>query len=333
MKEDRDLCVSITPRWEVNVHEVAQSSFRRADHLFNCISNQNQKRSIQEVNILARDAVNEFKELVALLDGSMQPDCKRIRKGPLPNSHDINPIQFMDSPVSISQRSGYNSNESHRVRQLMPLLGIPATRPLIPSNGSNLHRDQNQKSLLHYSFSDTNLVGSAKLIMGLNHSSQQLDLSLISLDGSYADKKMIHHTASEILSSKDDSSMFFSNGNSVIKSKETSTKSKASTDGCHCSKRRKLRIKKTIRVPAASDKLADIPPDDYSWRKYGQKPIKGSPHPRSYYKCSGMKGCPARKHVERCLEDPTMLVVSYEGEHNHFRISFQSTNTMAPVQQ
>lgn len=33
-------------------------------------------------------------------------------------------------------------------------------------------------------------------------------------------------------------------------------------------------------MPAISNKLADIPPDEYSWRKYGQKPIKGSPHPR-----------------------------------------------------
>ncbi|KAL1093321.1 hypothetical protein V6Z11_D06G022900, partial [Gossypium hirsutum] len=91
----------------------------------------------------------------------------------------------------------------------------------------------------------------------------------------------------------------------------------SSSARCHCSKKRKSRVKRVIRVPAVSNKMADIPHDDYSWRKYGQKPIKGSPHPRGYYKCSSVRGCPARKHVERAVEDPRMLIVTYEGDHNH----------------
>ncbi|KAJ6796309.1 putative WRKY DNA-binding domain superfamily protein [Iris pallida] len=86
---------------------------------------------------------------------------------------------------------------------------------------------------------------------------------------------------------------------------------------CHCSKTRKSRVKKMVRVPAVSTKMAEIPADDFSWRKYGQKPIKGSPHPRGYYKCSTVRGCPARKHVERAMDDPEMMIVTYEGDHVH----------------
>ncbi|XP_031493869.1 probable WRKY transcription factor 65 isoform X1 [Nymphaea colorata] len=59
------------------------------------------------------------------------------------------------------------------------------------------------------------------------------------------------------------------------------------------------------------------PPDSWAWRKYGQKPIKGSPYPRGYYRCSSSKGCPARKQVERSRLDPTVLLVTYSSDHNH----------------
>ncbi|XP_050372128.1 probable WRKY transcription factor 11 [Argentina anserina] len=111
---------------------------------------------------------------------------------------------------------------------------------------------------------------------------------------------------------------------------ELATKS-TSSGGCHCSKRRKTKVKRTVRVPAISAKIADIPSDEFSWRKYGQKPIKGSPYPRGYYKCSTVRGCPARKHVERAQDDPTMLIVTYEAEHRHPHPHQQASSVPAGV--
>ncbi|CAA6668574.1 unnamed protein product [Spirodela intermedia] len=85
---------------------------------------------------------------------------------------------------------------------------------------------------------------------------------------------------------------------------------------------RKNQTKKVVCVPApdaAGGKPGGemVPSDSWSWRKYGQKPIKGSPYPRGYYRCSSSKGCSARKQVERSKTDPSMLIVTYTCEHNH----------------
>ncbi|XP_004492798.1 WRKY transcription factor 22 [Cicer arietinum] len=78
------------------------------------------------------------------------------------------------------------------------------------------------------------------------------------------------------------------------------------------SKRRKNQLKKVCQVP-----VENLSSDIWAWRKYGQKPIKGSPYPRGYYRCSSSKGCLARKQVERNRSDPTMFIVTYTSEHNH----------------
>ncbi|KAL9226174.1 hypothetical protein vseg_002016 [Gypsophila vaccaria] len=66
----------------------------------------------------------------------------------------------------------------------------------------------------------------------------------------------------------------------------------------------------------SSSIVVDKPADDgYNWRKYGQKQVKGSEFPRSYYKCTH-PSCPVRKKVERSL-DGQVIEIIYKGQHNH----------------
>lgn len=55
--------------------------------------------------------------------------------------------------------------------------------------------------------------------------------------------------------------------------------------------------------------------DGYNWRKYGQKQVKGSEYPRSYYKCTH-PNCQVKKKVERSHEGHITEII-YKGAHNH----------------
>ncbi|KAG2600458.1 probable WRKY transcription factor 65 [Panicum virgatum] len=99
-----------------------------------------------------------------------------------------------------------------------------------------------------------------------------------------------------------------------------------STAAPAASGRRRSANKRVVTVPLAdmsgprpkgAGGEGNTPTDSWAWRKYGQKPIKGSPFPRAYYRCSSNKGCPARKQVERNRAEPDMVIVTYSFEHNH----------------
>lgn len=55
--------------------------------------------------------------------------------------------------------------------------------------------------------------------------------------------------------------------------------------------------------------------DGYNWRKYGQKQVKASEYPRSYYKCTHLN-CPVKKKVE-CSPTGQITEITYKGQHNH----------------
>ncbi|RWV94032.1 hypothetical protein BHE74_00012408 [Ensete ventricosum] len=117
----------------------------------------------------------------------------------------------------------------------------------------------------------------------------------------------------------------------------------------------KVKVKRKMREPrfcfqTRSD--VDVLDDGYKWRKYGQKVVKNSLHPRtddvhaktvgiigvvvafhtkyqafyafvhlkfvsrSYYRCTH-NNCRVKKRVERLSEDCRMVITTYEGRHTH----------------
>ncbi|KAG9149311.1 hypothetical protein Leryth_003278 [Lithospermum erythrorhizon] len=86
----------------------------------------------------------------------------------------------------------------------------------------------------------------------------------------------------------------------------------------NASKKRKAMPTWTEKVKINPHTGLEGPGDDgYSWRKYGQKDIQGTKHPRSYYRCTyrHSHNCCANKQVQRSDDDPSVFELTYKGTH------------------
>ncbi|XP_051151046.1 probable WRKY transcription factor 7 [Andrographis paniculata] len=294
--------------------EAAAAGLQSVEKLIKLLSHSHQQTfpekssppSSADYQAVAVAAVHKFKKFISLLDRTPRTGHARFRRGPVSNpsptpqkaAEPAGPSSRAPKTEDVSGASGSKIYCPTPVQRLPPL---PHHHQQLVKHGSIERKESS--TTINFASPATSFISSLtgdtdSLQPSMSSGFQITNLSQVSSAGRPPPS----------------TSSFKRKCNSVD---DATGKCGGASSRCHCPKKRKSRLKRVERVPAISMKMADIPPDDYSWRKYGQKPIKGSPHPRGYYKCSSVRGCPARKHVERALDDPTMLIVTYEGEHNH----------------
>lgn len=318
---------------ETAVQEAATAGLQSVEKLIRLLSQSHQNQRQQKPNFqdssssslgnssvsadyqaVADAAVNKFKKFISLLDKNRTGHA-RFRRGPisspsppLPSKPQQlqQPIKNQNPQIEEIEKPQTSNTKIYCPTPIQRLPPLPHNHLQLVKNGS-IERKEASTTINFASPSPatsfmSSLTGETEsLQQSLSSGFQITNLSQVSSAGR---PPLSTSSFKRKCSSMDDTALKCSSAG-------------GSSGRCHCPKKRKSRVKRVVRVPAISMKMADIPPDDYSWRKYGQKPIKGSPHPRGYYKCSSVRGCPARKHVERALDDPAMLIVTYEGEHNH----------------
>ncbi|XVE97273.1 hypothetical protein REPUB_Repub03eG0005900 [Reevesia pubescens] len=263
---------------QMTIQEAASQGLKSMEHLIRLLSHQSNHVDCTD---LADVTVSNFKKVISLLN---RTGHARFRRGPIQSS------SSSSSPSSSS--ASLTVPDFHKTLTLTPApITTPATLNPAPV-AAPVSFVQSPPQSLTLDFTKPNLFSSKTKSTDLEFAKESFSVSsnssfmssAITGDGSVSNGKqgssLFLTPAPAVSAGKPplSSAPYKKRCHEHDHSDNVSGKFSGSANGkCHCSKRRKNRVKKVIRVPAISSKIADIPADEYSWRKYGQKPIKGSP--------------------------------------------------------
>lgn len=281
---------------EVAIEEAASAGVKSMEHLLRLLSSSSSPSSSSECREVTEVTVGKFKRLISVLN---RTGHARFRRAP-------NLSVSSDSSNSSDSPPPFQPPPPHSTKPLFtpPPAQTPTTpicQPEKPIPLRVVRQSHNHPMTLDFTKPNPNtkpcasISNSASFSISSSANSSSF-LSTITGEGSVSNRKLFG--GSVFVPPPTSSSGFAASGKPPLSTSSSSHHNKSchhhhqefsedfsgkisGSTRCHCSsKRKKLRVKKTMRVPAISSKTADIPSDDYSWRKYGQKPIKGSPYPR-----------------------------------------------------
>ncbi|KAJ0261892.1 WRKY transcription factor 21 [Hirschfeldia incana] len=296
---------------EMEIEGTNRAAVESCHRVLNLLSSRpHQQDHLYDMSLVSetREAVFRFKRVANLLSSSRSVGHARFRRANQPQTHlsqtiFLDPcLQRTEPPSSQMRRYGFHDlslgpTDSLTLGTRSFSLNSDAKAPLLQHNQHQQQQQQlyEQLQARHHHQQQQQQRHQAEMMMlrkcssGMSlsfdnssctptMSSTRSFISSLSIDGSVANNTEGNNSSSFHLfgapSSTDQSSQH-SKRKCLMRGGDNEHGSR-----CHCSKKRKHRVRRSIRVPAISNKVADIPPDDYSWRKYGQKPIKGSPYPR-----------------------------------------------------
>ncbi|RWW40351.1 hypothetical protein BHE74_00054240 [Ensete ventricosum] len=261
----------------VAIQEAAAAGVRSLEHLVFQLSRQSSPSDCREITDLT---VSKFRKVISVLD---RTGHARFRRGPMLAATDATE----DESLSLLPK---------------PFESQPQPNPPVASKGLTMDFTEAKGEPAATTLS---LGFSASTTMSSGNSSF---LSSLTGDGSVTDGKMGPAVLSEALVL---ASAAVSVGKPPLSSSHKRKSPGDSHDRVHCDEN----SGEEDDDSRAGDKLQER---GHTIRRVLVAEVRAEAHqglPLS--QCSSMRGCPARKHVERAPDDPSMLILTYEGEHRH----------------